>query len=382
LVSGSYGFSSEIGITVAFDEAAVAKGFERVVISLCDWLGDNLHVAAQMRGIGVGLGELAIEPDGVVSGQLGEYPVNLFVNLGSDRAGILLVSHDSLGDTAVGAARRITVTFSNDALESIAVPTHVEVTVVHRTSSVTVREDEWLLGVLGLAELVIETAGVIVHFIEDAGKAGREVGRAAATVGPSGTIGDMRFVVGRVGVLSVPAALEVELSTNTAGAGCVRKEVVLGSPTIEVQTEESNGLLFGASHRWRLGGVSRDHAEVIREDGGAVIIGVQVVGNGIADYELEGAVRVLKVQLREPVRGLVLFDTTGGTLRFTKVIRRRDLDSEIGTAHNSVDVASDGAGGYDGIGTLSNENLLGHEEVSPCGCREGEQQEGSGYDHR
>lgn len=71
---------------------------------------------------------------------------------------------------------------------------------------------------------------------------------------------------------------------------------MLGSSAIEVQTEERNGLLFGASHRWRLGGVSRDHAEVIREDGGGVwSIGEQVVDNGIAFYELEGAVRILKV---------------------------------------------------------------------------------------
>jgi len=121
---------------------------------------------------------------------------------------------------------------------------------------------------------------------------------------------------------------------------------MLGRHAIEVQTEERNGLLFGASHRWRLGGVSSDHAEVIREYGGGVwSIGVQVVGNGIAGYELEGAVRIRKVQLREPVRGLVLFDISGGTFRFTKVIRRRDLDSEIGTADDSVDMASDTARG-------------------------------------
>lgn len=119
---------------------------------------------------------------------------------------------------------------------------------------------------------------------------------------------------------------------------------MLGSPASEVQTEERNGLLLGASHGWRLGGVSRDHAEVIREDGGlSSLIGEQVVGNGIAVYDLEGAVRILKVQLREPVRGLVLFDISGGTFRFTKVIRRRDLDSEIGTTDDSVDMASDSA---------------------------------------
>ena len=64
----------------------------------------------------------------------------LFVNLSSDRAGILLLCHDSLVDTAGEVAVRIAVTFVNDTLESIALPTHVEVTVVHCTSSVTIRE--------------------------------------------------------------------------------------------------------------------------------------------------------------------------------------------------------------------------------------------------
>ena len=50
------------------------------------------------------------------------------------------MSHDSLADTAVCAAKIIAVTFVHDTLEGIALPTHVEVTVVHRTSSVTIRE--------------------------------------------------------------------------------------------------------------------------------------------------------------------------------------------------------------------------------------------------
>jgi len=373
LIIGSYGFSLEIDTTVAFGQAAV-KGPERAVVSLCARLGDNLHVAAQFRGVGVRLGELAIEPDGVVSGQLGEYSSDLFINLGSESAGVLRATHDSLIDTAGEVAIRIAVTFVNNTLESAALPTHVEVTVVHRTSSVAVREDEWLAGVLGLVKPVREVSGGIVHFVEDTGKVYREVGRAVTTVGSSGTIGDMRFVVGRVGILSVPAALEVELSTNTAGADLLRKEVTLGGDTVEVQAEERNGLLFGASRRWRLGGVSRDHAEVIREDSGlSRLIGEQVVGNGTTVYELEGAVRVLKVQLREPVRRLVFCDAGGGTFRFTKVIRRRDLDSEIRTTDDSVNVTSNTAGNYDGVSTFNDKNVLANEEVSPCGRREGKQ---------
>jgi hypothetical protein len=46
--------------------------------------------------------------------------------------------------TLVNAAGEVTkgvaVALVNDALESVALPAHVEVTVIHRTSSITVRE--------------------------------------------------------------------------------------------------------------------------------------------------------------------------------------------------------------------------------------------------
>jgi len=76
LIIGWYDFSSEFGTAVAFGKAAMAKCSERVVVSLCDWGGGNLHVAAQLGGVGVGLGELAVGPDGVISGQLGELPID------------------------------------------------------------------------------------------------------------------------------------------------------------------------------------------------------------------------------------------------------------------------------------------------------------------
>lgn len=67
---------------------------------------------------------------------------------------------------------------------------------------------EWLIRVLGQAELVIETGGVIVHFGEDTGKGGPSR-RTDTLVRSLVKIGDVRLVVGRVGVVSVPAALEV-----------------------------------------------------------------------------------------------------------------------------------------------------------------------------
>jgi len=77
---------------------------------------------------------------------------------------------------------------------------------------------------------------------------------------------------------------------------------MLGTNALEVQAEERNGLLFGASHWRRLGGVSRDHAEVVREDRGlSSLVGEQVVGDGTTIHALEGAIRILEVQGGEPI---------------------------------------------------------------------------------
>jgi hypothetical protein len=382
LIIGSRDFSSEMCMTEALGETA-AVGTERVVLSLGNWGGSNFHVATEVGGVGVGLGKLAVEPDGVVSGQLGQPAEDLFVNLGADRTGVLLAGHDPLVNATGDVAKGIAVAFVNDTLESVALPTHVEVAVVHRASSIAVREDEWLLGVLGLIELVVPTASVVVHLVEDTGKVDREFRRAVTTVGSSGTVRDVRLMVGRVDVFSVPAALEVDLSANTARAGCLWEEVVLGGTTVEVQAEERDGLLFGAPHSWRLGGVPGDHAEVIREDGSlSRLVGEEVVGDGATRYELEGTIRILEVQLRIPVCGLVFFDTSGGALRFAEVLRGRDLDSKVGTANDPVDVTGDTPGVHDGVGTFNGENVLTNDEVSPCGCREGEQDERRECDHR
>lgn len=67
LMIGSCNFSSGVGTTVAFGEAAVLEGTERVVLSFIDWIGDNLDVAAEVGRVGVGLRKLAVEPDGVVA---------------------------------------------------------------------------------------------------------------------------------------------------------------------------------------------------------------------------------------------------------------------------------------------------------------------------
>jgi hypothetical protein len=69
---GSRDFSSEIATTEAFREAAVVANSERVVLSLCLWAHANRDVAKEVGGVRVGLGKFSVEPDGVVSGQLGQ----------------------------------------------------------------------------------------------------------------------------------------------------------------------------------------------------------------------------------------------------------------------------------------------------------------------
>jgi hypothetical protein len=67
----------------AFGEAAVT-GTERIVLSLGLRILDDLHVATEVGGVGVGLGELSVEPDGVVSGQLGELAEDCNGEIGSE----------------------------------------------------------------------------------------------------------------------------------------------------------------------------------------------------------------------------------------------------------------------------------------------------------
>ena len=75
-----------------------------------------------------------------------------------------------------------------------------------------------LFGVLGLVELVVPAASVVVHLVENSGKVYGEISGAVTTVGSSSTVRDVRFMVRRVDVLPVPAALEV-LGDNNESNG-------------------------------------------------------------------------------------------------------------------------------------------------------------------
>lgn len=149
-----------------------------------------------------------------------------------------------------------------------------------------------------------------------------------------------------------------ELSTNTTRARYCWKQVILGADTIEIQTEERNGLLLETSHGWSLRVIPRDHTEVVGEDSGRPrLIRVEVVDDGATRNKLKTAVRVLEVQLREPVDGLVLLNATGGTLRFPKVIRRGDFDSKVRAANDPVDMTRDRARVYDGVSTFNDNDV-------------------------
>lgn len=97
-----------------------------------------------------------------------------------------------------------------------------------------------------MVEDVVETAGVIVHLVEDAGNVNWEIARTITRVWPSGSIRDVGFVVGRVGVLAVPTALEV-LGDK------MRQSDLLGSCKLNSRVEREHRLgtlLLGGNPIW------------------------------------------------------------------------------------------------------------------------------------
>lgn len=223
-----------VSSVATFDKTVVVTGFEWVAFSLGYWLGNDLHVGTQAGRVGVWLGKLAVKPNGIVSGELGEPAGNCFIDMSRDGAGGFLAGHNSLLNATGEITVDVAVAFVNDTLKSRALPTHHEIAVVHRTSSVAVRENEWLLRVLSLAGLAVEASSVIVHLVKDTWKIEWKGRGTIAAVWPPGAIRDVGFMVRRISILSVPAALEVELSTNATGAGLFRKEVRLGTDAVEV----------------------------------------------------------------------------------------------------------------------------------------------------
>lgn len=118
-------------------------------------------------------------------------------------------------------------------------------------------------------------------------------------------------------------------------------------------------MLLRTSVCWRRRGVAGDHAEVIWEDGGlSGLVREKVIGDWATVNECKAAVRILEVKLREPVRGLVLCNASGGTFGLAKGIRGRDSHSEVGTTDDPVNVAGDLARAHDGVSAFSDENVF------------------------
>jgi hypothetical protein len=148
------------------------------------------------------------------------------------------------------------------------------------------------------------------------------------------------------------------LSANTTWALRCWKEIRFGTGTAEIQTEERDGSLLGTSILWRRRGVPGDHAEVIWEDGGlSGLVREKVIGDWATVNELKGAVRILEVKLREPVRGLVLCDASGGTLGLAKG-SRGNIYSKVGTTDDPMNVAGDLARAHDGVNAFSDEDVF------------------------
>jgi hypothetical protein len=97
----------------------------------------------------------------------------------------------------------------------------------------------------------------------------------------------VRGVAGGVQVLSVPAAREEYLRTETVRAVDGGKTIGLGgSGTIVVETVEADGLGLEVTSVVALEGVTRDHAETSRESLERVVVGtttLEVVDSGTTE---------------------------------------------------------------------------------------------------
>jgi hypothetical protein len=214
-------------------------------------------------------------------------------------------------------AVRVAVASVNNALENTVVPSVEEVCVISVSGSVTVGEDKWLVGLHGLRAELVEIGGGPVDLEEDTGKTDREIGvRALSAVRSSGSVSNVRLVIRRVEVLSIPAAGEVDLRTNTRWAVLLWDTGVLGGLSIEVKAKVVDGTLGDVVCVVApLRGVSAEHAEIRRECLGCPsLVREKVVDNGASVDAGEAAVGPLEVHMGEPVVGLVLLDRDRGTL--------------------------------------------------------------------
>jgi len=145
----------------------------------------------------------------------------------------------------------------------------------------------------------------------------------------------MRLVVRRVGVLSVPAAREINLSADAIRAFLSRQLVELGRDSIEIKAEEGDGLLSKAACIvGTQGRVTTQHTEIIGEGScRSWSVTEQIIDYCTAGQAREASIIPLEIKMREPISRLVLGNRNRGTFTLAEV-RGVGSESEITAAEN------------------------------------------------
>jgi len=160
---------------------------------------------------------LAFRLHRVVSRKLEKGPSSLLIDGLSDSAALSLVHVEkTFVDTAGGITVRIAVTPVNGLLQNTGIPAVDEICVISISRRIAVREDERLSRIPGLGPNTVEVGRAPVKFHENPRNDHWEVRVAArASIGPTRQECDMGLMVRGVEVLSIPAAREINLRTNS-----------------------------------------------------------------------------------------------------------------------------------------------------------------------
>ena len=270
-------------------------------------------------------------------------------------------------------------------LERVDVPSVDEITVVSKSSWVTVSKDKRLSGVQGLVPHVFVVVGLVDSLEEDRDEMNWVRGWACTiVVSTRFRERNVAAVRRRVQVDTVPAAREEDLSTNTIGAVVARQTVGLSSSrTIVVEACETDSVGLEVASEVALEWVTRDHAEASWEGHERVVVGtgaLEVVDSCATKrstsvtslrHSLNTAVGKLEVELGSPVSGQIGSDRAGGTAGVAELVvigveakawrllvletaRTRQSSLTI-TTNNSVSVSRDLTGEDERVNTLVNQ---------------------------
>jgi hypothetical protein len=354
--------------------------------------------ASIITGVGDGQRREVVETEapalqGVVTGESAKLAANLLVNLGRNRA-VLLV--DTIEEAlAVIHAGSTSIAGINDVLEELLVPASQEVGVRGETSGVTVGKNEGLLANAG-GPATIEERSVPVDLeeqVRNMDPALRAVNLAIIALG----VGHVVLVVGQAS-LGVVARWEVNVGTQGRGItiaahvgetntlalvdgvahtrhGAIRVGrpgggVVVVSITGASPLDGLDGALGRIQVRGRglwgssPHGITSDDLQASGE-GLDLIIGSleEVVGVDVKDLDgLKGVgLFVVEVHTGEPVVGVVALDLSVGALGVDGILAS-GARAEGTATHDGVNVRRRLARGDDGIHTTCSEPLVGETE--------------------